>query len=482
MDGTQAIQYSAKHRKAVLAVVSLSNLFGAIPLSGVLLAMPEIGRELSVSIDSLAWVMVSYLLVASVCMPIAGRLGDMFGLARIYLLGFVVAGLASLMCGFADSFGLLVAARALQGAGGAMTMAVGSALLTTTFPASERGKALGTATAAVYLGLTIGPPLGGLLVWQWGWRAVFLAYIPVAVAVVLMGVLYLPRGRARARQRFDILGATALLTGLPLLLAPLALGARGGWSLWMIPAITAGAVLMALFILVEKKVEHPLIDLSLFRSRTFSLAALSSLCNYIAIFVFILLMPFYLEEGLHQEASTVGLLLACQPLVMALVTRPAGRWSDQRGTRWFCVIGLAVMGAGILGTAVLGPSSSLVLVGVLMAVTGFGTGIFVTPNSSAMMGAARGSQQGVAGGILAIARNLGMMVGSALTAALFALFGGRTGAVWTLDEFHAFSMVMVVAGLVSLAGALLSAFQATTTPTAAALRRPHRSALDGAQE
>jgi EmrB/QacA subfamily drug resistance transporter len=450
---------ASKERNAVLAVVSFANLFGAIPLSGVLLAMPEIGRELSVSIESLAWVMVSYLLVASVCMPIVGRLGDLAGLSRIFLLGFVVAGLASLVCGLSDSFVVLVIARGVQGAGGAMTMAVGPALLTTTFPARQRGKALGTITAAVYLGLTLGPPLGGLLVWQWGWRSVFFAYVPVAAAVVFIGYRYLPHDTPKRGQKFDIAGALALSLGLVLLLLPLALGSKGGWSSWMLPSLGGGAVLMAGFVRIQRKSCHPLMDLTLFRSRTFSLTAFASLCNYVSIFVYVLLVPFFLEEGRGAEASTVGLALACQPLVMALVTRPAGRLSDRTGARWFCVIGLAIMGGGILASATLDSVSSVWTVGLWLAVTGFGTGLFVTPNSSAMMGAAKGSQQGVAGGILAIARNLGMMIGSALAATLFPLFGGHTGSRWGAGDFGAFSRVMMVAGTIALVGAVVSGFQ-----------------------
>ena len=444
---------------AVLTVICISNLFGAIPLSAVMLALPEIGRELDITIHQLSWVMVSYLLTASVFMLVAGRLGDLFGLRRFYLIGFFVVGVGSLLSGLADSLPLLVGGRALQGLGGAMTMSLGSALLTTSFPGSARGRALGTATAAVYVGLTAGPLVGGLLVWQFGWRAVFYAYVPVSLLVIVLGLAFLPRGERRQGQTFDAAGAATLLVGLPLLLLPLALCGRAGFQLWMAPAAVAGVALTALFVRLERSAAHPLLDLTLFRSRTFSLAAAASVFNYFAIFIPVMLVPFYLEEGLGLQASTIGMVLAAQPLAMALVASPAGRASDRLGTRPFSIAGMVVMAAGLYCFSFVGGSSPVVLVALWLALTGLGTGIFTSPNSSALMGSAPSRQQGSAGGVLAVARNLGMMVGSAAAAVVFQLAGGSTGHSWLGPDYDGFSTSLAFAALVALAGAACCVFQ-----------------------
>ena len=444
---------------AVLTVICISNLFGAIPLSAVMLALPEIGRELGLTIHQLSWLMVSYLLSASGFVLIAGRLGDLFGLRRFYLIGFLVLGLGSLLSGMADGLLLLVAGRALQGLGGAMTMSLGSALLTTSFPGSARGRALGTATAAVYVGLTAGPLVGGVLVWQFGWRAVFYAYIPVSVLVIALGSAFLPKGERRPGQTFDGAGTVTLLLGLPMLLLPLALCGKTGIQTWMAPTALGGLLILALFVKLELVASHPLLDLSLFRSRTFSLAAAASVFNYIAIFIPVMLVPFYLEEGLGLPASTIGMVLSAQPLAMALVASPAGRASDRIGTRPFSIVGLVIMAAGLYCFSFVGGTTSVVMVAVWLTTTGLGTGIFTSPNSSALMGSAPPHQQGSAGGVLAVSRNLGMMIGSAAAAVVYQFSGGSTGHSWLAADYAGFGNALEFATFVVLAGVLCCAFQ-----------------------
>lgn len=444
---------------AVLTVICISNLFGAIPLSAVMLALPEIGRELGLSIHQLSWLMVSYLLSASGFVLVAGRLGDLFGLRRFYLIGFFIVGVGSLLSGLAEGLPLLVAGRALQGLGGAMTMSLGSALLTTSFPGSARGRALGTATAAVYVGLTAGPLVGGLLVWQFGWRAVFYAYIPVSLLVIALGLAYLPRGERRREQTFDIAGTATLLIGLPLLLLPLALCGKSGFQLWMALTALAGLAFMALFVKIELMATHPLLDLTLFKSRTFSMAAAASVFNYLAIFIPVMLVPFYLEEGLGLKASTIGMVLSAQPLAMALVASPAGRGSDRLGTRLFSIAGLLIMAAGLYCFSFVGPVTPVALVALWLTLTGLGTGIFTSPNSSAVMGSAPPRQQGSAGGVLAVSRNLGMMLGSAAAAVVYQLSGGSTGHAWQEADYNGFSNALEFATLVGLLSALCCAFQ-----------------------
>lgn len=444
--------------KLVLLVVGLGTLLSAASSSTVNLALPALARELGAPVDVAGWVVLAHLLAATVLTLVAGRLGDLVGHRRVYIIGFVVFGLASAGCGLASGLWPLVAARVAQGMGGAMVVATGPALLTTSFPGSHRGRALGALSTATYLGLTAGPPLGGWVVAVASWRWVFLVNVPVAVIVVALALRLLPRGTPRPEPAFDWLGALCSVTGLPLVLFALSRGGRLGWSS---PLVSGGALvglaLLVAFVLHERRHPRPLLALGLFRSRVFSGAAASALGNYVAIFVATMLLPFYVTEGLGVPESRTGLVLSAQPLLMALVAAPAGRLSDRWGSRGLATLGMVILAVGTVGLALLGAQASPYGVMAWYAVTGLGTGIFISPNSSALMGSASRAQQGVAGGVMAVARGLGMMIGVALGSTVFVALGGRTGAAWRPVDFAALRAALLVAAGVSLAAAVAAA-------------------------
>ena len=243
---------------AVVAVVGISTLLTTLSISGVTLAVPELGREMDISIAASAWVMLAFLLTASCFMLVAGRLGDIAGLRRVYLIGFAVVGLASLVCGLAPTFTLLAIARALHGLGGAMVMATGPALLTTNAPPERRGEVLGTVATATYIGLTIGPSLGGAIVTWLGWRW-------IAAVILVLGSRWLPsRPRPASTRRMDWAGAAALWVWMPLLLLPLAIGGRAGWQPWMGVSLGLGFIILVIFVRIEHAANEPLLDFSLF--------------------------------------------------------------------------------------------------------------------------------------------------------------------------------------------------------------------------
>ncbi|TNF33535.1 MAG: DHA2 family efflux MFS transporter permease subunit, partial [Deltaproteobacteria bacterium] len=442
------------HGSLVLLVIGVGTLLTAMGGSAVALALPQIGVDLGESLDDLSWIMQSFLLVVTALLLIAGRVGDSVGHGRLYLVGFSLFGAAAVLCGLAPSFPALLAGRALQGIGGAMVMATGPALLTTTFPGSQRGRALGIVATATYTGLTLGPPVGGFIVSALGWRWVFFLNLPVAILVVALGVRFLPRAvppRGDRAPGLDVAGAGTLLVGLPLLLLALSEGRSWGWASAATLGTGLGALaLLGVFVAIEKRHRSPLLDLRLFRSPVFSGATVSAVTNYVALFVPLLLMPFYLDEALHLDADQAGLVLGAQPLVMALVASPSGRLSDRIGPRGLATLGLALEGLGLLGMVSLDADSAIAWIVVWQLVIGLGTGIFISPNSSALMGAAPQHQQGVAGGVLAVARNFGMAVGVALAATLFHALGGDSGRAWGAAELDGFHVAMGAAGAVSL--------------------------------
>jgi len=385
----------------VLLVVGLGTLLGAMAGSMVNLALPSIGRDLNVSIESSRWVVQAFLIVTAVVLLPAGRLGDLIGHRRVYLIGFALFGVTSIACGLAGSFPVLVGARILQGLGAAMLIAVAPALLTTTFPPEKRGRALGVMSTATYIGLTISPPLTGLIISVLDWRWTFYLMAPVAALICALGLACLPRG-TRASS----------------------------------PA--------------------PLFDLTLFRSPVFRWSVLAAMFNYVALFTAVLLMPFYLEEGRELSPAAVGLVLAAQPMVMALTASPSGWLSDRIGTRALTVVGMILTAGGLGGMASLSPTSSPWVAAGWLALMGLGTGIFISPNSSALMGAAPRERQGIAGSVMAEARTMGMLLGVVLSTGVFQAAGGSTGEAWEAADFGALRLAL----LAGVAAAVISALAA----------------------
>ncbi len=285
---------------------------------------------------------------------------------------------------------------------------------------------------------------------------------PIALVVLGAGLYCLPRvEKSEAlRRAFDVPGLAAMALGLPPLLLALSKGSTWGWtSPLVICCAVAGLVLLVLFVVVEVRSTHPLVDPGMFRSPTFTLATLSAVGNYSSLFIPIFLLPFYLVDALKLEPWSAGLVLTAQPVVMALVSTPSGRLSDRVGHRWPTSVGLAIMASGIGLMSLLGPDSHPGWAALFWAVAGLGTGIFVSPNSSALMGSAPSGQQGIAGAVLAMARSLGMMLGVAIGATVFAEAGGHTGHAWGPVDHEAMRVAMLVAAGIALLGVAPAAMQ-----------------------
>ena len=430
--------------------------------SAVTLALPALGRDLDVSVESSRWVLQVYLLAIGVLLLLAGRLSDLLGYRRVYLAGFALFGVGALCCGLAPNMPVLVAFRVLQGAGGAMLMATAPALITTAVPAARRGRALGLLATCTYLGLTIGPPVGGAIVSAVGWRWTFHFMVPVSLVVTALGLRFLPviPRTTGDDRRLDVAGALALLIGLPLVLLALSEGPVWGYASWKpwVSGVTGLAALAAM-VAAGRRAVTPLLDLSLFRSRLFTSAMGAAVTNYVALFVVILLLPFYLEEGLGRSPASSGLVLSVQSLTMALVASPSGWLSDRLGSRGLATGGLLVLALGLGGLSTVGADSTTATVVAWIAVVGLGTGVFISPNSSALMGAAPRHLQGTAGSVLAEARVVGMLLGVVLGSAVFHAMGGQTGTTWRPEDFAAMHLALRAAAATALLGALFASLR-----------------------
>jgi EmrB/QacA subfamily drug resistance transporter len=415
----------------VLLTVGVGTFMSALDGSVVNAILPVIQAYFKTEVATVQWVVTIYLLMVSGLLLAFGRLGDLRGNKNVYVWGFVIFVIGSALSGFSPTPGFLIASRAVQALGAAMLFANSPAILTKTFPGAERGRALGLQGTMTYLGLTTGPFLGGWLASRFGWHSVFFINVPIGLFATWLSWRTIPDDRpSEHRERFDLYGSTTFMAGLVILLFALNRGQAWGWSSPLILGLlTASISILLLFVRIELRTPAPMLDLALFRSRVFNTAAISPILNYIAIYSLLFLMPFYLIQGRGLTSAQAGLILTAQPLVMALMAPFAGTFSDRIGAQIPTTLGMSVMAGGLFMLSRLTPDSPLAYVIIGLAVSGLGSGMFVAPNNSALMGAAPRNRQGIAAGVLALARNVGMVLGVGLTGAVFTtvLAQGQSG-------------------------------------------------------
>ncbi|MHB0913952.1 MAG: MFS transporter [Armatimonadota bacterium] len=403
----------------VLAVVGIGTFMSALDGSIVNTILPVIGREARAPVSTLEWVVLIYLLTVVSTLLVFGRLADIYGHRGLYITGLLAFTVGSGLCTVAPSVPVLVALRAVQAAGASMLFAVGPAVLTRAFPGKERGRALGMQATVTYLGLATGPALGGLLAAHLGWRSVFYINLPIGLLAALLAARVIGKERPE-KQPFDPWGAITLAAGLASLLFALTKGQELGWeSPGIIACIATAVVALAAFLLVQKRNEHPLIDLGLFADRTFAASTIAAVLNYSATASVSFMLPFYLIQARGERVDVAGLVLIATPAVMALVASPAGWLSDRVGVRLPATLGMAITTGGILLLRTLTPETPIANVAAHLAVIGLGVGLFTSPNNSAIMGAAPPERRGVAGAVLAAARNMGFAIGVAIAGLVY---------------------------------------------------------------
>lgn len=444
----------------MLLAVGVGTFMSALDGSVVNTVLPIISRAFGSDVATVEWVVTVYLLVVSGLLLSFGRLGDLRGHKSVYVSGFGVFVLGSALCGLAPTVAALVAFRTLQALGAAMLFANSPAILTANFPPSQRGQALGLQATMTYLGLTVGPSLGGWLTSQIGWRAVFYINVPVGLLALALSLRFIPPDTvADQREQFDLAGASTFMAGLIALLLALNQGHAWGWtSAPILGLLVLSGVLLALFLVIESRIPYPMLDLSLFRHRLFSAATASAVLNYICVYSIVFLLPFYLIQGRGLSPAQAGLLLTAQPLVMAIAAPLSGTLSDRIGSRLPSTLGMAVLAVGLVLLSRLGPTSPPGQVAAALAVAGLGTGTFISPNTSALMSAAPRHRRGIASGVLATARNVGMVLGVGLAGAIFTTVVARGQALGSATAlFEAIRISLLVAAAVAVLGALVSA-------------------------
>ena len=410
-----------RKRWLLLATVMIGTFMGPFDGSVVNIALPRLTEYFRVPITTVEWVVIAYLLTISTFLFTFGRLGDMLGLKRVYLAGFVVFVGGSLLCSVASNVWVLVAARVVQAVGAGMLFAVGPAIVTENVPPQQRGQALGFVGISVAAGLAVGPTLGGLIIGALDWRWIFLINLPVGIVAGVLAYRVLPAD-TRTKQRFDPAGAAfSFLALFPLLLA-LSKGEAWGWGTPLVIGLVVTALLgAAAFIYTELHVAQPLLDLSLFRNRLFSAATGSATASYMVAATVLFIMPFYLIQVRGFSVQHAGLLLTPLPLMTATIGPFAGGLSDRIGSRILSTTGLVVSLAGVLSLITLSQTTPIWAVALRMGILGLGLGLFTPPNTSAIMGSVPRSRIGIASGTVATARNVGQVLGVSMAGMVLAV-------------------------------------------------------------
>ena len=414
---------------AVLAIVAVGVFMATLDSSIVNISLPTIARSFGVPLSgAVEWVIIAYLVVVAGVLLTTGRLADMIGRKPIWAAGLIIFTVGSAICGAAPSLGLLIAARSLQGLGGALVMAISPAMLTSAFSAHERGRALGMNAVVVALGVSAGPTLGGVITTYLSWRWIFYVNVPIGIIGVAATLLVLTERMRRGQEgRFDPLGAILLAIGLVLLTLGLSFGQEWGWSSpLLISTLAIGVVALVCLYFVERRVANPIINLSLLHNRVFLSANLSLILSFLALFAVSFMLPFYLEELRGFPTEMAGLLLTPLPLTIAVIAPFSGALADRIGTRWLAAVGLTIACIGLVLISQLNAQSSVWDIIWRLIVTGLGQALFQSPNNSALMGAAPKGQQGSASGFLATGRVVGQSLSVALAGAIFTSLGGAT--------------------------------------------------------
>jgi EmrB/QacA subfamily drug resistance transporter len=425
----------ASYKWWALSCTSLGMLLAATNSGTLIIALPDLERSLHTSLLALVWVILAYLIAATVLVLMAGRLSDLFGRKRAYVGGFVMFALASLGAGFSPDATVLIVWRVLQGIGSAFLFANAAALVTDAFPREELGLAMGANTMVAAIGLVLGPVLGGALV-SISWHWVFWFNVPFALAGATWGGLILRElAKPDSVRGYDVLGTSTFVVGLTGLVLGVSRGGLSGWNdPIVIGGLAAAAVLLPLWVLIERRSKAPMLDLEIFRSRLFAAASGAAFINGLARFALMFLFVFYYQGAQGDSPINAGIKLIPLALGMLIASPIAGVYADRHGSRTLAALGMLVSAAGLAAMTTLQVHTPYWQSAAWLAVVGVGSGMFNSPNTAAMMGVVPAHRRGIAAGartllqntgaVLSIAFVLAIVTSSVPKATLFAVFSG----------------------------------------------------------
>ena len=395
-----------------LAAVGGGTFMSTVDGSIVNIALTTIQSNFGASLGQVEWVVLSYLLGIVCLLPSMGRLGDMIGRRRVYIIGLTIFTIASALCGLAWSINSLIFFRLIQAIGAAMIQSMGIALLVQAFPSTERGQAIGYNATIISAGVASGPVIGGLLLSQWDWRSIFTVNIPFGIIAIIIAMRALSNDNQRSQQRFDYVGALTLGAALVAVLYALTEGQHIGFTVPWIPVLFAvGIIGFAVFVWWELRTPAPMIDMSFFKTRDFSLGLLQTFLITLPQQFNYVLLPIFLQTVAKYDARTTSMAIIVVPIITFFLSSISGRLSDRYGPNWIAPIGIAIWTCGLILMSGLSAQPSVWDVAVRVACIAVGITLFFTPMNSSIMGSLPKERGGIANGILSVVRTMGQISG-----------------------------------------------------------------------
>lgn len=412
-----------KIKWAMFVIIAVGNFIGMLDSTTVNLALYPMSVDLNVSMGQIQWVMIAYMLTLTVLLPFFGKLGDIFPKNKLYAVGYGIFALGAFLSMIAPNFHTLIAFRCFEALGASIMLSNAQAIIARIFSKERRGKALGLNGCIVAIGGMSGPAIGGFLINYFGWHSVFFPCIPFALIGVFYSWKMLPNYVKKKKFRFDYPGFIYFTISLLALLLAISEGYQWGWT--SVKIITLGIITLlfgGLFYFRDHKINYPLIDFSMFAIKPFTFGNLAVMTSYMAIYTNSILLPFYLQEILKLDALTAGLLILPYSVTLSFVAPVSGRLSGKYGSRYLTLAGPIVYIIALLMFTTFDKSTHLWEIVVASGVMGIGNGLFQSPSNNAIMTSVKKNELGIASGILALSRNMGNILGVAVTITLFETF------------------------------------------------------------
>ncbi len=448
-------KYSRQERSA-LFVATLTSFMGPFMISSVNVALPTIQKDLNMNAVQLSWVATAYLLATAVGLLPAGKIADMRGRKKVFTTGVAIYTVTATLAAFSNSAAIFIILRALQGLGSALFVSTGVAILTSIFPPQKRGKVIGIYVAAVYIGLSMGPFVGGFLTQHLGWRTIFWLMLPLGGYALWLAVHNLEgEWRGEQKQQLDLIGC--VLYGVSII--TLVYGASRLPDLLGITLLASAIAGLVLFVYQQNRSRYPIIELALFSTnKIFAFSSYAALLNYSASFGVTFLLSLYLQYIKGLTPQYAGIILMAQPVMMAVFSPITGQLSDRIEPRYLASAGMFMSVIGMFIFSRLSVDTPILLIVATLFFIGVGFALFSSPNMSAMMGAVEKRNYGVASGLISTMRLLGQMTSMAIITVVLAMFIGRQAIVQeNYDQFlSCVRIVFFISGSLCLLGTYFS--------------------------
>ena len=456
IDSYNFMVHMTNTQRSALTICLLTSFLNPFLISGVNIALPAIEKEFELNAVALSWIVTSYLLSSAVFLLPIGKFADNWGQTAVFKGGIIIFTIATALCGIAPNGHILISFRILQGLGASMTLTTGAPILVSVFPPWERGKVLGLNVAAVYLGLSMGPFIGGILTQSFGWRSIFLICVPLEIiATVLVFFKLKNEITARINGKIDLAGAFYYSSGLiAIVYSSSNLTKSFGW-----PLLITGIIMVGLFIAHCKRSAHPIFEIPLFtHNRLFAFSNIAALINYSATFSLVFLLSLFLQKIKGFSPQQAGTILVAQPLMMAILSPFAGKLSDKIEPRRLATAGMLISASGLFFLALTGPQTSVYLIVAMLLFLGTGFGIFSSPNMNTIMSSVEKKQLGIASGTAATMRVVGQMMSMMIVTLIFSLyFSGLP--IKDADNaifIKSVRLLFTISGIICLAGVYFS--------------------------